>query len=307
MPKGLRKINSFTDAVLATPISGQLFDLGQSCGVNTLSPSPMQTTWHPPAMNRRFLFACALLGSLILGACGSPPRTGGSAVPDLDDSAWAQSHALPAAPPGSGWRHQRIGQRKPTEYRPVQHAGRPALQALSQGGDSLMRHALDSQGPDLGLLDFSWYLDQHNPLADIGDAHADDAPLRLILQFDGDRSRFTARDQRISDLLQTLTGEPMPYATLMYVWDPKRPVGTVIPHPRSSRVRKLVVVSGTEALGRWMDLRRDLRADYLQAFGEPPARLTGIALMTDSNNTGVRSQAWYGPLRWVPAGKQPGS
>jgi len=258
-------------------------------------------------MNRRHLIAIALACSLLFSACGSPTRVDSALDQGLDDSDWARTSELAASPAGSGWRHQRIGQRKPTDYRPVQHAGRPALQAISQGGDSLVRHPVDSRGPDLGRLGFSWYLNSHNPAADVGEAHADDAPLRLILQFDGDRTRFSTRDQRLSDLLQALTGEPMPYATLMYVWDPKRPVGTVIPHPRSSRVRKLVVLSGDEALGRWADIERDLSADYLRAFGEPAGRLTGIGLMTDSNNTGVRSQAWYGPLRWRPANGQPGS
>lgn len=257
-------------------------------------------------MNHRLLLAYALLCSLFLAACGGLSRTDGSHGSELDDSAWAQASTLPAAPPGSVWRHQRIGQRKPTDYDAVEHAGRPALRAISQGGDSLVRHALDTDAAAVGRIAFSWFLEEHNAAADISDPQADDAPLRWMLQFDGDRSRFSARDQRLSELLQTLTGEPMPYATLMYVWDARRPVGTVITHPRSSRVRKLVVLSGAEALGRWVDIERDLRADYQRAFGEPPGRLTGISLMTDSNNTGVRSRAWYGPLRWIPAGGRSG-
>lgn len=256
-------------------------------------------------MRHRLPLACALLCSLILGACGSLQRPDGHHGSDLDDSDWALASTLPAAPPGSGWQHQRIGQRKPTEYATVNHAGRPALRAISQGGDSLVRHSLGTDGAVAGRLAFSWFLEQHNGVADVSNPQADDAPLRVMLQFDGDRSRFSARDQRLSDLLQALTGEPLPYATLMYVWDPKRPVGTVITHPRSSRVRKLVVLSGAEALGRWVDIERDLTADYRRAFGEAPGRLTGLALMTDSNNTGVRSQAWYGPLRWTPDGGRP--
>ncbi len=251
-------------------------------------------------MNRRHWLCCALSASVFVNACGSTPRRTATPDPELNDSDWARASAWPPAPAGAGWRHQRIGQRKPTDYRPVFHAGRPALHADSQGGDSLVRHALEVHGPALGRLQFAWYLNEHNALADVGDVQVDDAPLRLILHFDGDRSRFSARDQRMSDLLMALTGEPLPYATLMYVWDPTRPVGTLIPHPRSGRVRKLVVVSGDAPLGRWTDVKRNLAADYERAFGEPATRMTGMALMTDSNNTGVRSQAWYGPIRWTP-------
>lgn len=253
-------------------------------------------------MMRDLLIGAALAGSLLLGACSSSPERPSNPSSWLNETPWARAAALPPAPTGAGWTHLRIGQRKPTQYRFVRHDGRPALQADSDGGDSLVRHALGLSGPALGRLRFSWYVDSHNPIADVGDPQSDDAVVRLILQFDGDRSTFSARDQRLSDLLQALTGEPLPYATLMYVWDPERPVGTVIPHPRSARIRKLVVVSGSEGLGRWMELERDLNADYEQVFGQPPVRLTGLALMTDSNNTGHPSRAWYGPLRWLAPG-----
>jgi len=250
-------------------------------------------------MNRRFLIGCALL----LGACAGPsPRSTGQA-PWLDETPWAKVGSLPPAPASASWTHLRIGQRKPTDYRFVRHGGRPALQADSRGGDSLVRHALDLAGPELGRLRFSWFVDSHNPDADVGDPKVDDAMVRLILQFDGDRSTFSVRDQRLSDLLQALSGEPLPYATLMYIWDPARPVGTVIPHPRSARIRKLVVASGSEGLGRWMELERDLRNDYERVFNQAPVRLTGLALMTDSNNTGHASRAWYGPLQWIAPGR----
>lgn len=226
---------------------------------------------------------------------------------EVDPSPWAEATTLPEAGGQQRWFHQKFGNRTPTHYTVTSHQGRPALQADSDGGDSLIRLRLAANGPQIGVLRFSWFAEQLNAEADVADAGADDAVVRVILQFGGDRSRFTARDQRLSDLMQLVTGEPLPYATLIYVWDPARPVGTVIPHRRSDRIRKLVVQSGPQGLGRWVDLERDVAADYRLAFGKAPERLEGVALMTDSNNTGVRSRAWYGPLRWIPADARPGS
>jgi hypothetical protein len=93
----------------------------------------------------------------------------------------------------------------------------------------------------------------------------------------------------------------MPYATLMYVWCNRREPGTVIRNPRTERIRKLVVESGPRRLNRWLEYERDIRADYERAFGEKPGALVGIAIMTDSDNTRSRAQAWYGPVRFVPA------
>jgi hypothetical protein len=82
----------------------------------------------------------------------------------------------------------------------------------------------------------------------------------------------------------------------MYVWCNSRPVNEVIINPRTDRIRKLVLESGKANLGRWLDYERDIRADYIRAFGEDPGALTGIAIMTDTDNTQSQATAWYGPI-----------
>ena len=242
----------------------------------------------------------ALLAACVLTACANhAPVTGTK----LDTSEWGQATQLPVAEDGTGpgWHERRVGKRQPTLYRPTRHAGRPALMADSAGGDSLVRIRLRGDAPADGLLHFSWFSDGLNEDADLADTAVDDAVVRVILQFGGDRSPFTPRDHRMSELVRLVTGEPLPHAPLIYVWDPERPVGTVIRHRRTDRIRKLVVQSGTDGLGRWNDFARDVAADFRHAFGEAPVRLESIALMTDANNTGRHTRAWYGPLRWTQA------
>jgi hypothetical protein len=36
--------------------------------------------------------------------------------------------------------------------------------------------------------------------------------------------------------------------------------------------------------------------DYIEAFGRKPGMIQAIALMTDTDDTGVSAQAWYGPV-----------
>lgn len=74
----------------------------------------------------------------------------------------------------------------------------------------------------------------------------------------------------------------------------------VITSSRTSRVRKLVVESGPQRLGQWLDYERDIRADFQRAFGEPPGALLGVAIMTDSDNTHAQASAWYGLVRFLP-------
>jgi hypothetical protein len=92
-----------------------------------------------------------------------------------------------------------------------------------------------------------------------------------------------------------MTGEPMPYATLMYVWCPKRAVGTVVHNPRTDRIRKIVVANPSSGLDT-QAIQRNIVADYERAFGRAPGRLIGIAIMTDSDNTRGRARTLYGPI-----------
>ena len=126
--------------------------------------------------------------------------------------------------------------------------------------------------------------------------HGDDSPVRLVLAFEGDRSRFSAKDSALSELSRLVTGEEMPYATLMYVWCNSRPPDSVIHNARTDRIRKIVVESGPHGLKQWRHYLRDVRADYLAAFGEEPGALVGIGIMTDSDNTHSQATAWYGKI-----------
>jgi hypothetical protein len=69
------------------------------------------------------------------------------------------------------------------------------------------------------------------------------------LAFDGDRAKLSPRTHRLSELTRLLTGEPLPYASLVYVWSNTEPVGAVVVNPRTDRIRKLVVESGADQLG----------------------------------------------------------
>jgi len=163
---------------------------------------------------------------------------------------------------------------------------------------SMLRRSVRIEPAALGSVRFSWRVPELIAGSDLGLREADDSPVRIVLVFEGDRSRFSPRDQMLSELARAVTGEELPYATLMYVWCNRREPGTVITSSRTGRIRKLVVESGATSLDRWLDYERDIRADYLKAFGEPPGALVGIGLMSDSDNTRSTTNAWYGPLRF---------
>ena len=230
---------------------------------------------------------------VLLQGCAGTLSPGGAGV-DVNRSDWARQSQVDGVPLGV-WTHQTFGDRKPTLFLPEWLDGRAAVHAHSAGGNSSLRAALPV--PGVARLRFSWWVARLNAEADLRDGDVDDAVARVVLTFDGEReTRFTARDHLLSELARLVTGEPLPYATLVYVWDNRYPVGTVIPNPHSNRIRQLVVESGPERLGRWVDVERDVQADYRQVFGEAPGALHSVGVMSDTNNTGATVDAWFGPV-----------
>ncbi len=254
----------------------------------------MPASAHPMRPDRRHWL---LATGAALAGCAAPGPSPGPDDGSVDGSAWARACAVDGLAPAGPWTHRRYGNRRPTDYRATEQGGRPALHARSAAGNSLMRLPLKAADlPPGARLRFSWWADALLEQADMKDPQADDAVARVMLSFDGDRQTWSRRDHMLSELAQLMTGEPLPYATLMYVWDNRYPVGTVIENPHTRRIRKLVVQQGPRQLGRWVEHERDVRADYLAAFERPPGPLTALGLMTDANNLATTAEAWYGPL-----------
>lgn len=257
--------------------------------------SPLSETPVPLPDRRRWLLgwgAVAGLGALGLAGCAAAPR-GAEAEAGLATSDWARASQL--APDGA-WEHHIFPQRRPTRYTPGVHQGLPALHADSHAGTSAVRFRLHVPAAQLQAVRWSWWIDALNPAFDPTDRESEDAVARVILAFEGNRDRWSGRDHTISELARLITGEPLPDATLMYIWDARLPVGTVVPNAATSRVRKLVVASGPDGLGRWQAFERDPLADMAHAFGETPTALLSVGVMTDANNTDSHASAWYGPL-----------
>jgi hypothetical protein len=185
-----------------------------------------------------------------------------------------------------------------TAFKLEKQGHRYVLQAHAQSSASLLRQRVNVAPERLGRLRFEWQVENLMPEADMAELGRGDSPVRLILAFEGDRSRFSAKNAMLSDLTEALTGEPLPYATLMYVWSNRHPADSIIVNPRTDRVRKLVVESGSGHLMQWRHYERDVRADFEKAFGEAPGALVGVAIMTDSDNTRSNVRAWYGDI-WL--------
>ena len=200
----------------------------------------------------------------------------------------------------NGWNFYRIAPfKKNTVYRLESYQGKTVLSANSKTSASGLAVKLRPRQASNLLLQWEWKA--LNPIvnADNADGYADDAPLRILVAFDGNKSKLPLKEKMTFEMANLISGQEMPYATLMYIWSGKSPVDTIITNAHTSRIKMIVVDSGWDNLGQWHKHQRDLAADYKRAYGEAPGEVIGIALLTDTDNTKSETRAIYGDIELI--------
>jgi hypothetical protein len=241
-----------------------------------------------------------LLAALLAGACATaPPPVAGPApaTGSPDPTPFSTAASLEGLP--AGWKPYRIARfKKPTEYRLVSVDGTVALQATADSSASGIHFDTLADPRHYPWLTWRWKVPEINGRADNTLAHVEDSPARLIVVFEGGRDALPPEEQINFDLAKAMSGNDLPYATLMYIWENHLPEGAVIPHHFTTRIKMIVAGSGRKDLGVWHEERVNLLEDYRRVFGEEPPRIRAIGIMSDSDNTGARTVAWFGDIRF---------
>jgi Protein of unknown function (DUF3047) len=239
---------------------------------------------------RLLLISCfALAGS----ACTSTllPRQGD--VPPIPNQIPPLTMVDDAVGLSGYWRPISFPLKRRTDYHAVKYKGKNAIKATAKSSASGIEAKLDVDVSKKPIIAFSWYTDSLIDGADNTEKNTEDSPLRIILSFDGDKDTLIAKERRFHDRAKLLTGRELPYATLMYIWENQKPINEVIINPHTTTIKKIVITSGKKDLKKWIAFRRNVYDDYVLAFGKPPGKLTGIALMSDTDNTGTNITAYY--------------
>lgn len=252
---------------------------------------------------RRCLHHLLGLGAVGLGGCAtraSDPAT--RTMPVASTIAPFSTAALGTALP-PGWQPYVLRRDKPpTRYTIVPDADRRVLHARSSGAATGLRCPVHIDPRAHPLLRFSWRVQQVPPQARVDAAESDDAPARVVIAFGGDEARLSVRERLFYDQVELFTGQRLPFATLMYVWDGALDHGAVVHNHRTSRIRYVTVQSGAAQAGRWLHYERDVVADYQRVYGESPGPVLSVGVLTDSDALKHEAQAWYGDITLGPRG-----
>jgi hypothetical protein len=250
------------------------------------------------------LSACAWLSEEKEVADSSNPATH-ELGPQEQVPKFSEQAAQTAIP--NGWSFYRLApHKKNTAYRLENYQGKTVLSANAKRSASGLAVKLRPQPASDLWLEWEWKAVGSIPKADNAIRYTDDAPLRILVAFDGNKAKLPLKEKLTFEMASILSGREMPYATLMYIWSGNSPLDSVVDNTFTSRIKMIAVDSGWQHTGEWRKHARDLSADYRAAFGEEPGDIIGVALLTDTDNTKSQVKALYGDIELVrkPSGKK---
>ncbi|MEP6960088.1 MAG: DUF3047 domain-containing protein, partial [Nitrospirota bacterium] len=184
---------------------------------------------------------------------------------------------------------------KHTSYEVVKEGGVTIVKAVSEASASGLIKPVVIDPKEYPIVRWRWKIDNVLQRSDVALKEGDDYPARLYITFEYDPGKVS-----FSKMLQYKAGRALfgdiPIAALNYIWGTKTPVGTIVENAYTDFAKMVVVESGTQKVGMWIDEERNIFEDYKKAFAEEPPMINGVAIMSDTDNTKGKATAYYGDI-----------
>jgi hypothetical protein len=190
---------------------------------------------------------------------------------------------------------------KHTEYSLVEDEGIVVVKAVSRGSSSGLTREVAIDPEEYPIVEWRWKIENVLQKSDVTAKEGDDYPARLYVTFAYDNGKVGFFDQAQYELAKFLHGKYPPTGAINYIWESRSPIGTIVSNPYTDRVKMIVLESGEATVGQWVTESRNLYEDYRKVFGDDPPTISGIAVMTDTDNTQESAVAYYGDITFKKA------
>ncbi|GAB6145100.1 DUF3047 domain-containing protein [Desulfocicer niacini] len=244
----------------------------------------------PMHIKKRILYmlfsGMVLWGNLLVADTSEPPLVVGP---------FSSSLAGEAFPPG--WEPMVFDKIKNhTTYTLVKEDGVVVIKAHSNASSSGLIHRITIDPLKYPVISWRWKTENLLQNADVTLKSGDDYPARIYITFAYDGSKVGFLEKAKLNAAKLIYGEYPPMGAINYIWDTKAPEGTSVPNVYTDKVMMVVVESGSAGLNTWVEEKQNILEDYRRLFGQEPPMISGIAIMTDTDNTGEAATTFYGDI-----------
>ncbi len=165
-----------------------------------------------------------------------------------------------------------------TQYQLQDDEQAKVLHAKSNDGASGMVREIKVDLNKTPILNWSWRVSNHLKNLDERSKDGDDYPARIYVAISGGFAFWKTK-------------------SLNYVWANNMPAGSHWPNAYAKdNVIMIALQSGKAGVGQWHHQQRNIRADFKRYFGEEIDTIDAVAVMTDTDNSGQKAEAWYGDI-----------
>jgi hypothetical protein len=208
----------------------------------------------------------------------------------------AEGHALP-----DGWKPLTFKKvARHTQYEVLKDGSTMVVKAISQASASGLIKEVTINPHEYPILRWRWKVENLLQNSNVNRKDGDDYPARLYITFAYEPDKVGLGRKFKYKAGQALFGD-IPIGALNYIWDSKSPIGTIVDNAFTDFAKMIVVQSGAQRIGVWIEEERNVYQDYKLAFGEEPPLINGVAIMSDTDNTKERAVAYYGDIVFVRA------
>jgi hypothetical protein len=215
---------------------------------------------------------------------------------------WVGRFSTPGTPP-SPWHVVKLASERPTAYRVITVAGRPAVEAIVDRSMALLARPISVDLATTPVLCWRWIVDGPVKGADMARRSGDDYAARVYIAFDVADSALSGSTKFKLRMARSLFGANLPDAAIVYVWDNTHPVGTARKSSYTDRSQLVVAETGSGRARSWVSERVDLASDFAKAFPNQPGKPIQLAVAADGDNTNTIGHAAFADIHFVARGQ----
>jgi hypothetical protein len=199
--------------------------------------------------------------------------------------------------PPAGWKRLTFKKiDRHTTYMLIKDGDTVVVKAVAESSASGLVREIKIDPKEFPVVQWRWKVTNILKKGDVRRKEGDDYPARIYVTFEYDSSKLGFFEKAKYEAVRLLYGQYPPIGAINYIWESKLPQGMMIPNPYTNRVIMIVVESGETKLNQWVSEERNIYGDYKKAFGQEPPMISGVAIMTDTDNTGEKATAYYGDI-----------